>query len=176
MRKGRPQVSVLMPARNAAATLPACVRSIRRQTEKDWECVIVDDGSTDDTLALSRRAAASDDRFVVVPAPARGLVAALNEGLRHCRGRFVARMDADDVMHRERLGRQAAELRRHRSLAAVGCHVRYFPRRGLSHGLRTYEAWRQDRTHRLGAGLAYYALFTIVPLLALTAALADGGS
>ena len=136
-----PLVSVLLPAFNAAATLPATARSIVRQTERRWECVIVDDGSTDGTLACARRWAERDARFVVVPTPHRGLVAALNAGLERCRGRFIARIDADDLMHRERLAAQVAALVAQPQLAAVGCHVRLFPRRGLRDGLRAYERW-----------------------------------
>ena len=64
----------------------------------DLPCIIVDDGSRDDSPALLRRCADSDARFRVVSTPHRGLVAALNTGLAQCRGEFVARMDADDVM------------------------------------------------------------------------------
>ena len=90
-----PRVSVLLPAYNAAATLPACLRSIQRQTESNWECIVVDDGSTDETLACACRCAERDRRVVAVAAPHRGVVAALNAGLERCRGAVIARMDAD---------------------------------------------------------------------------------
>lgn len=130
-----------MPVRDAGATLPACLRSIRRQGIASWECVIVDDGSRDETLELARRAARDDARFVVVPSPRRGLVAALNVGLAYCRGATIARMDADDVMHRDRLAAQLRLLDAEPQLDAVGCHVRLFPRHGLSDGRRAYERW-----------------------------------
>jgi glycosyltransferase involved in cell wall biosynthesis len=136
-----PRVSVLLPARDAAATLPACMRSLQRQRLADWECVLVDDGSTDDTLALARGAAAVDPRFVVMPTPPRGLVAALAAGLAACRAPLVARMDADDVMHRDRLRVQTEALDAAPGLFAVGTHVRVFPRRNLAAGWRAYERW-----------------------------------
>jgi glycosyltransferase involved in cell wall biosynthesis len=136
-----PLVSVLLPARDASATLAASLRSIRRQRFEDWECVVVDDGSTDDTLAAARRVAAVDPRFVVVATPRQGLVTALNAGLVHCRGALVARMDADDVMHRERLGLQVAALAAAPDLFAVGTHVRIFPRAHLAAGWKAYEQW-----------------------------------
>jgi glycosyltransferase involved in cell wall biosynthesis len=83
----------------------------------------------------------SDPRFRVVSTPARGLIAALNEGLRHCKAPLVARMDADDVMHRERLAAQANALDADPGLSAVGSHVRLFPRSSLSPRLREYEHW-----------------------------------
>ncbi len=132
---------MLLPARDAAATLPACLASVRRQSETRFECVVVDDGSRDATRARARAVAACDPRFRVIAQPARGLVPALQAGLARCRGRYVARMDADDVMHRRRLELQAAALEAAPRLAGVGCHVRVFPRRELRDGLRDYERW-----------------------------------
>jgi len=136
-----PRVSILLPVFDAGRWLPACLRSVQRQTLRDWECVIVDDGSRDGSLAEARRFAAADPRFRVLAQPHRGIVPALNEGLARCRAALVARMDADDVMHRQRLAAQAAALDRAPELAAVGCHVRIFPHRGHAEGLRAYEAW-----------------------------------
>ncbi|MBW2315660.1 MAG: glycosyltransferase family 2 protein [Deltaproteobacteria bacterium] len=136
-----PAVSVLLPVRDAAATLAACLRSIARQTETSFECVVADDGSCDASLAIARDRAARDPRFRVLELPATGLVATLNTGLTSCRGRYIARMDADDLMHRERLELQRAQLEADPELAGVGCHVRVFPRAGLSDGMRAYEAW-----------------------------------
>jgi glycosyltransferase involved in cell wall biosynthesis len=136
-----PLVSILLPAFNAAATLPACLRSLARQRERRWECVLVDDGSDDDTLACARAYAARDARCTVVARRHAGLVATLSAGLEHCRGRYVARMDADDLMHSRRLGAQVAALEAQPGLAGVGCHVRIWPRRHLREGWRAYEQW-----------------------------------
>jgi len=136
-----PEVSILLPAYNAGATLDACLRSVARQTFPRWECIVVDDGSEDGTRAVAERFAARDERFRVVATAHQGLVAALGTGLERCLGRMVARMDADDVMHRERLAAQLRALDAEPALAAVGCHVRLFPRRELSDGLRAYERW-----------------------------------
>ena len=136
-----PRVSILLPAWNAARTLPACLRSVQRQSEARWHCVIVDDGSQDDTPACARDFAARDPRFEIVGTPHRGIVAALNAGLQRCRAPLIARMDADDVMHRHRLAAQTRALRDDPRLAAVGCHVRLFPRRHLRPGRRAYERW-----------------------------------
>jgi glycosyltransferase involved in cell wall biosynthesis len=132
---------VLLPVRDAEATLGAALRSVARQTERRFECVVVDDGSRDASLALAREHAAGDPRFRVLAAPPRGLVAALAAGLAECRAPLVARMDADDWMHRERLALQRAALEADPTLAGVGCHVRCFPRRELGEGLRAYERW-----------------------------------
>ena len=136
-----PRVSILLPAYDAERTLPATLRSILRQTEPRWECVIVDDGSSDATLACARTFAERDARFLVVSMPHGGLVAALNAGIEHCRAAVVARMDADDLMHRRRLAAQLQLLDAQPQLVAVGCHVRLFPRAPLRDGLRAYERW-----------------------------------
>jgi glycosyltransferase involved in cell wall biosynthesis len=117
------------------------LRSVARQTETDWECVVVDDGSTDGTANIVRELAGRDARFRLLSLPHAGIVAALNAGLGECRGELVARMDADDLMQRRRLERQRAALAAHADWVGVGCHVRLFPRRGMTEGLRSYERW-----------------------------------
>ncbi len=136
-----PRVSILLPAHDAESTVEACLRSVVRQTEPRWECIVVDDGSTDRTAEIVGRFAADDPRFRLVCTPHRGLVAALNTGLERCAADLVARMDADDLMHRGRLREQLALLDTDPHLAACGCHVRLFPRAGLTDGTRAYECW-----------------------------------
>jgi glycosyltransferase involved in cell wall biosynthesis len=144
-----PRISLLLPARDAALTLAEALSSILAQSFGDFECVLVDDGSRDGTRELARRQAERDRRFVIVEQAAAGLVSALERGLARCRGEFVARMDADDLMHPERLARQLALLEARPELSASGCHIRLFPREQLSQGRIAYEAWlnsvRSDR-------------------------------
>jgi glycosyltransferase involved in cell wall biosynthesis len=137
----RPRTSILLPVFDAAETLPTCLRSIQRQTDSDWECVVVDDGSSDRGITVAREFAATDPRFQLFVRPHRGLVPTLIDGVERCRGRFVARMDADDWMHRDRIAAQCAALEGNLALAAVGCRVRLFPRRDLRDGMRAYEQW-----------------------------------
>ncbi len=136
-----PIVSVLLPAHDAAATLPAALASLGRQSEPRWECVLVDDGSRDATPVVAAAAARADARIRVVSTAHGGIVAALEAGLAACRAPLVARMDADDVMCRQRLALQTAALGADPTLAGVGCHARFFPRRGMTDGLRDYERW-----------------------------------
>lgn len=91
-----PAITVLMPAYNAALYLQEAVASILGQTFRDFELLIIDDGSTDATAALL--AAEPDSRIKVVRNPENlGLVATLNRGIELARGRYIARMDADDI-------------------------------------------------------------------------------
>ena len=136
-----PRVSVLLPAWNAAATIAPALASLCRQTWPDWECMVVDDGSNDDTAAIAGAFCRQDPRIRLIRTPHRGLIPALNEGLARSQAPVIARMDADDLMHRHRLSRQLETLNADPHLAAVGCHVRIFPRAWMSPRLREYEGW-----------------------------------
>ena len=117
-----PLVSVVLAARDAGGFLATSARSILRQTVSDLELVVVDDGSRDDTPAVL--AALDDPRVVVVRnEEPTGLSAALNRGFSHARGRYVARMDADDVALPRRLERQLARLQASPDVAIVGSGV-----------------------------------------------------
>ncbi|RMG28363.1 MAG: glycosyltransferase family 2 protein, partial [Gammaproteobacteria bacterium] len=122
-----PRVSILLPVRNAADRLGPCLDSIAAQTLRDYELLCIDDHSCDGTRALLVARSRRDPRLRILDSPGRGIVAALNHGLVHARGAFIARMDADDRMHRERLARQWAFLRAHPELELVGSRVRILP-------------------------------------------------
>jgi hypothetical protein len=136
-----PRVAVLMPARNAAATVRAAAASILRQTERDLALVCVDDGSNDGTSETLLRLAARDRRVHVLRGPGEGIARALNRGLAVCDAEVVARMDADDVARPDRLAVQLEALRAGSALAAVGGRVRLFPRAAVRAGMARYAAW-----------------------------------
>lgn len=136
-----PAVSVLLPVRDGLRFVATALRSLTAQTFRDFEVVVVDDGSSDGTCDLLRAYAATDRRVVVVRQPPRGIVVALEEGRRRARGALLARMDADDIAHPLRLERQVDLLRRDPSLVVVGCGVRMVPADGLTEGRAGYERW-----------------------------------
>lgn len=136
-----PHVDVLLPAWNAARTLPRALGSLLRQRHRNWTCLLIDDGSTDETWAIAQRFSARDARIRPLRQEHSGLVRALNWGLSHCRAEFVARFDADDVMHSERLALQLELLQTSPQLCAVGCHVRIFPTATLTLGRQSYVQW-----------------------------------
>ncbi|MEE4273176.1 MAG: glycosyltransferase [Thermoanaerobaculales bacterium] len=137
----RPAVSVLLPVRNAEQWLGDCLGSLRRQTLTDFEVVAVDDGSSDGSAVILERHAASDRRIHVLQTPPRGLVPALNHGLQECRAPLVARMDADDISHPQRLELQANLLTAVPGVGVVSCLVRHFPKCSVAKGFRLYEEW-----------------------------------
>lgn len=135
------RVSVVMPVFNARSTVERAVRSILRQRGVDVELVCVDDGSTDGTLSLLRELAAADGRMKVIAQSHRGIVAALNAGLEAAAHPLIARMDADDVAHPDRLRLQAEFLRSNPQVGVVGTRVRSFPAPAVSPAFYAYEAW-----------------------------------
>jgi glycosyltransferase involved in cell wall biosynthesis len=135
-----PVVSVVLPFRDAADTLGAALDSLRAQTLAAFECLLVDDGSTDTSSVIAATYAAADARFRVLRAGG-GLVDALTRGIAAARAALIARMDADDLAHPERLARQCAALERDPSLSAVGCLVDCFPAESAGAGMQRYVAW-----------------------------------
>jgi len=138
------RVSVLLPARDASATLREALDGILAQrAAPPLEVVCVDDASVDATPAVLAETRRRDARVRIVRGEGRGLVAALNLGLSHCGGDFVARMDADDVVHPDRLRLQIAMLEADPKLGAVGSLVRCIPA-PLSPGLERLQAWLNE--------------------------------
>jgi glycosyltransferase involved in cell wall biosynthesis len=125
-------VSVVLPVRDGAAYLGAAVESVLFQTLRELELIVVDDGSTDETAAIV--AGYADDRIRVLRQEPLGLVAALNRGLTASSGRYLARMDADDVSLPERLERQVAFLDQNPKVALVVPGVELIDAHGRSTG------------------------------------------
>ncbi len=120
-----PRVSVVMPARDAAATLARALDSVRAQDMPDWECLVVDDGSRDETGAVLARAAAGDAR--IRPhrfAAGRGAAAARNHAIAGARGRFLAFLDADDEWLPGKLSAQLAFMEAERSAFSFTAYFR----------------------------------------------------
>lgn len=106
-----PLVSVIVPFRNAAATLPQTLASLSGQTIPDWEALLVDDASADDSAALAAVAARTDARIRLLRHGDRqGAAAARNTAIRASRGRFIAFLDADDLWLPHKLERQIPVL------------------------------------------------------------------
>jgi glycosyltransferase involved in cell wall biosynthesis len=136
-----PRVSVLLPVRNAEATLGECLASLAAQTLADHEVVAVDDHATDGSRAILDEAAGRDSRVRVLDNPGAGLVAALNAAAKAARAALLARMDADDVCHPDRLRLQAAYFQSTPDLSILGTRVRLTGESGPNEGMRAYVRW-----------------------------------
>ena len=102
--KKNPLVSVIMPAYNASRFIEEAIRSVMAQTITDWELLVLDDGSGDDTLTIAQRLAREDSRIRVLPNEHNmGVAKTRNRGMDLCRGAYVAFLDSDDVWYPEKL-------------------------------------------------------------------------
>jgi hypothetical protein len=144
MMTANPLVTVLLPVRNGSAHLPAALKSIFAQTFRDFELLVIDDGSTDSTPEILR--GVQDPRLRVVTNPQNiGLVPALNRGLELARGEFVARQDHDDVSLPERLEKQVDYLRMHQECVLVGTEATQADGKGR----RMYRLLRPHRAEEI---------------------------
>lgn len=139
----RPTVSVVLPVWNGARTIACAVESVRAQTWGDWELVVVDDGSTDGTREILRALAREEPRMIVAERDHAGVVVAANAAAEVARGEFIARMDADDVAHPERLAEQVAwlEAPAHREAGVVGSLVAFGGERAAGEGYALHVDW-----------------------------------
>jgi glycosyltransferase involved in cell wall biosynthesis len=138
-----PAITVLMPCRDAGRTVGLAAQSILRQTGvAGLRLLAVDDGSRDETLPVLEALAREDARVTVVVQERLGLVAALNRGLDLIKTPLLARQDADDVSHPERLRCQLELFSRSPQPDVAGCRIRGFPREQVRGGMQRYERWQ----------------------------------
>ena len=124
-----PVITVLLPTYNAAAWLGAAIDSLLHQSYRDFELLVIDDGSTDRTPSLLNTY--KDDRIRVLRHEHNsGLIASLNHGIDVAKGKFIARMDADDICMPQRFERQLLFLKTHPEVSICGTWMREFGARG----------------------------------------------
>ncbi len=122
-----PKISVVLPVYNGEKYLREAVESILNQSFEDFELILVDDGSTDSTPTIIKNF--NDSRIRTIRLNTNGgIVTALNKGLSAARGKYIARMDADDVSLPERLKKQYKFMENHPEIDVCGSWVRYFTR------------------------------------------------
>jgi hypothetical protein len=138
------QISVVIPAFNAANTIARAVTSILDQTLQDLELIVVDDGSTDETLSILNEI--QDERLRVVSIPHAGVASAANVGTVHAAALLIARMDADDFAYPHRLQKQLEQLHREQ-LDIVGCHVNIVGGNNEPvESMQNYQRWINEET------------------------------
>jgi hypothetical protein len=125
-----PTITVVMPAYNAAHYVGEAVRSILSQTFRDFEFIIVNDGSTDQTGSILDKYGRADKRIRLYHQENHGMIAALNRGCRLARGEYIARMDADDVSDAYRFQMQLDYIGKHPEIGIVGTWTRTIDEKG----------------------------------------------
>ncbi|PKQ46806.1 glycosyltransferase family 2 protein [Confluentibacter flavum] len=142
----QPLISVLIPFKNTEIYLTDCLESVLIQTYKNWEVIIVDDGSTDSSYTLVELYALKDNRIKLYKNTGNGIIDALQLAFKHSQGDFISRMDSDDIMHPNKLNTLATNLMTYgRHHVAVGL-VNYFSDEGIKEGYGNYETWLNNLT------------------------------
>lgn len=144
MQKGL--VSILTPYKNTSPFLPECLESIISQTYTNWELLIVDDHSSDDSLEIVTSFSKRDARIKPLKNKGHGIIDALRTALEASKGSFVTRMDSDDIMTHNKLEKMTSQLVvKGAKNVALGL-VKYFSEEGISEGYEKYETWLNNLT------------------------------
>lgn len=138
----RPDVSVLLPFRDAQGTLEAALHSVLVERDVALELIAVDDGSADDGPQIAAGIAASDPRLRLLRAQGVGIARTLQMAAAAARAPLLARMDADDVSLPGRLPAQLQALLAQPGLGAIGTRVEAFPEHAVAEGMRRYVRWQ----------------------------------
>lgn len=130
-----PLISIAMPVFNCERTVEAAIRSIQAQTFTDWELIITDDGSTDDTFSVAEQF--NDPRIRLTKGQRNlGLPSRLNEAVQLSRGNYFGRMDGDDVSYPDRFSLQYEYICKHPEVDLLGCAILIFDAEGRAMGVR----------------------------------------
>ena len=135
------RVSIITPVKNGAQFLVECLDSIVNQTHQNWELLIVNDSSTDETQSILEEYAQQDNRIVVSQNKGKGIIDALITGYEKSAGEFITRMDADDIMTPNKLELLTKKLiEKGKGYLATG-FVNYFSETELGQGYFNYQEW-----------------------------------
>ncbi|MEX1012027.1 MAG: glycosyltransferase [Balneolaceae bacterium] len=141
MQKTTPDISVLMPVYNDGATVEKAIQSILSQTHENFELLLVDDGSGEETSGLLQKIESRDSRVRLFHREHSGIVGALNYGLNRARGQLIARMDADDWSWPERLELQCGLLGERPDIGLASSMVEFGGNRRSQAGYAAYVDW-----------------------------------
>ncbi len=169
------KLTVIMPAYNAQRFIAEAIASVQAQTMNDWQLHVVDDGSTDGTLAIARQIAMTDSRILVSTAPNSGIANVMNRALLAAATEWIACMHADDIMLPHRLERQIAFAAEHPQVAVLSSLVKWIDEAGKPLGQsRSDSTTPADVERKLAAG-GVLAFTHAAVLLKRSVALGVGG-
>jgi len=136
-----PIVSVILPFYNAQSTLERAIESIAFQNFGRFECILINNNSTDESAEIALRWTEKDTRFILVQEERQGVMFASNTGTKYARGRYIARMDADDWSYPERIRLQAEFLNANPGYGAVAGMVEHIGDPDKTKGFARYVEW-----------------------------------
>lgn len=142
----KPLVSILIPFKNTASFLDECINSVLNQTYKNWELIIVDDHSSDNSYNIVNSFAKNDARIKLFKNSGSGIIDALQLAFSRSSGQLITRMDSDDIMRSEKIETLAYNLLKYGERhVAIGL-VNYFSEEGIKSGYKSYEVWLNTLT------------------------------
>ena len=122
----KPVMSIIVPCYKQAAFVAETLDSVLKQTFRDWECIVVNDGSPDNASEIVNRYVALDSRIRLIETPNRGVSAARNTGIRASSGEFILPLDADDIILPEYARLAIEHFRQHPETKLVYCQAKMF--------------------------------------------------
>ncbi len=135
-------VSIVLPFRNADRTLDSAIASIAAQTYPHWELLLIDNASSDASTTIAQHWTERDPRIGLQHEPHVGIAHALNSGLAHARTPYIARMDADDIAHPQRLTKQLAYMEARPEIGVLGTRTTFATTVEKSSGMRWFVDWQ----------------------------------
>jgi len=135
-------ISVVLPFFNAARTLDAAINCIAEQSFSEWELILVDNNSSDQGRAIAQQWVARDSRIQLLSEPQQGVAFAMNRGIHAAQYELIARMDADDLTHPERLQLQFAFMQQHPAIDVLATQVQFTSDLEHHQGFLHYVEWQ----------------------------------
>ena len=143
--KTKPKISVILPFYNAESTINRAIQSIAEQSFINFECILINNNSTDASVNIANEWVAKDNRFVLINEEKQGVVFASNKGAQHAQGEYIARMDADDEAYLDKLKLQADFLDQNPDYSAVATLVEYISHNPeITGGFERYVSWNNS--------------------------------
>ena len=137
----KPLVSILTPFKDVSNYIEDCLDSILKQSYTNWELIIVNDGSTDNSYQLVEHLVKKESRIKLFQNTGDGIIEALRLAFSKSSGDYITRMDSDDIMTHNKLEVMVNQLQNHGEKHVALGLVKYFSDTGISDGYAKYEAW-----------------------------------
>lgn len=168
-----PLVSIIIPCYNYGRFLGDTLNSLLSQEYQNWECCVVDDGSTDNTKEVVTSYLIKDTRFHYIRQNNMGVSGAKNTGIKICRGKYIQFLDADDMLHKQKLALQVAYLQQHTEVDIVYGNAIFFDSNNPTHYYKKKDTDRTKFEHvkASGKGAAMVSLLTYNNFIEISAPL-----